>query len=93
MIIREQTFDDVCDAVAGEALHAERVLLSAGWLAPVTLNNAGYRQQRGGQHFADPVHSFTYCYLCQCAELARTPTLAECSDLANEIGISTGQCP
>lgn len=66
---------------AAEMIEAERRLLAIGWLDCAALNDAGFISGLRGWHFAIPLHSALYTYLCCKAERHSPPRIAEAVSL------------
>jgi len=79
--------EDLGVAFAAEALEAERICLSMGWLDPIGLNNAAYDAGLNGRHFSTLEHSFVFAYCCCCAAQRHKPVVREVSRLAKDHGL------
>lgn len=48
----------------GDSLRSERLCLRAGWGDPAAFHDAACVYGLTGQSWADPAHSFLFCYIC-----------------------------
>jgi hypothetical protein len=71
----------------GDALKAERLTLRAGWHDPGGFHEAACDCGLTGGSWADPAHSYLFCYICLGFEEGREPNFNTFTALVADHGI------